>query len=156
GPIYATRTKENPDPVQGLDGLRAAVEAADDRPIVAIGGINADRAADVFAAGAAAVCAIAAINDATDATAAIGALRAARRSPQLETHGGIPRGIPTSKEPSMAKLGVFASLTAIICALGIAMSSSTSMADDPKPCVRKDFKTDMVKNACSKGGQDAA
>ena len=56
----------------------------------------------------------------------------------------------------MAKLGILASLTAIICALGIAMSSSTSMADDPKPCVRKDFKTDMVKNACTKGGQDAA
>ena len=53
----------------------------------------------------------------------------------------------------MVKLGFFAALTAIVCALGIA----TSSADDAgKPCIRKDFKTDLVKNACAKGGQDAA
>jgi hypothetical protein len=53
----------------------------------------------------------------------------------------------------MVKLGFFGSLTAIICALGIA----TSSADDAgKPCFRKTFKTELVKNACSKGGQDAA
>jgi thiamine-phosphate pyrophosphorylase len=87
GPIYVTRTKENPDPVQGLDGLRAAVDVAGDRPIVAIGGINPERATDVFAAGAAAVCAIGAINDAIDVTRAIRELNAAHRLHRPETHG---------------------------------------------------------------------
>src|SRR5215813_3208688 len=40
GPVFATTTKLNPDPVQGLDGLRAAVAAATGRPVVAIGGIT--------------------------------------------------------------------------------------------------------------------
>lgn len=56
----------------------------------------------------------------------------------------------------MAKLGIFASLTAILCALGLAMSTSTATADEPKACTHKDLKTEMVKAACAKGGQDAA
>jgi thiamine-phosphate diphosphorylase len=68
GPVFATRTKQNPDPVQGLDSLRAAVEAARDTPIVAIGGITPARARDVYATGAAAICAISAVNDASDVT----------------------------------------------------------------------------------------
>jgi thiamine-phosphate pyrophosphorylase len=68
GPVYPTRTKQNPDPVQGLAGLRAAVELAGARPIVAIGGIDADRAPEVYATGAAAICAISAVNDAIDVT----------------------------------------------------------------------------------------
>jgi thiamine-phosphate pyrophosphorylase len=66
GPIFPTRTKQNPDAVQGLSGLRAAVTAAAGRPIVAIGGITPSHAADVYAAGAAAICAIAAVNNASD------------------------------------------------------------------------------------------
>jgi len=69
GPVYATRTKQNPDPVQGIAGLRAAVEMAGARPIIAIGGINPERAAEVYAAGASAICAISAVNDAIDVTA---------------------------------------------------------------------------------------
>jgi len=56
----------------------------------------------------------------------------------------------------MAKFGIFASLTAIFCALGLAMSTTTATADEPKPCMHKEFKTELVKNACGKGGQDAA
>ena len=70
GPLFATATKRNPDPVQGLEGLRAAVAAAGAVPIVAIGGITADHAAAVYAAGAAAICAIGAVTGATDVTAA--------------------------------------------------------------------------------------
>ncbi len=51
GPIYPTATKDNPDPVVGLELLREA-RAISDRPIVAIGGITGDRARDVIAAGA--------------------------------------------------------------------------------------------------------
>lgn len=52
GPIYATSTKENPDPVVGLEGLRRVREAVEDKPLVAIGGINRENMRDVIEAGA--------------------------------------------------------------------------------------------------------
>ena len=56
----------------------------------------------------------------------------------------------------MLKLGLF-SVTAFVAAIGLAMfSASPAQADDPAPCLRKVFKTEMVKNACAKGGQPAA
>lgn len=70
GPVFATATKADPDPVQGLDGLRAAVRAAGRVPVVAIGGITVDRSAEVAATGAAAACVIAAVNRAGDPVAA--------------------------------------------------------------------------------------
>ena len=78
GPVFATTTKQNPDPVQGVDALRAAVAAAGDIPVVAIGGITPERAADVYAAGATAICAISAVNNAPDVALAASAF--ARRS----------------------------------------------------------------------------
>jgi thiamine-phosphate pyrophosphorylase len=66
GPVFATATKANPDPVQGLAGLRAAVIAAAGRPIVAIGGIAAAHADDIYGTGAHALCAISAVNEARD------------------------------------------------------------------------------------------
>ena len=51
GPIFPTSTKENPDPVVGLDFIRAA-RAITRKPLVGIGGITLDSAADVFRAGA--------------------------------------------------------------------------------------------------------
>ena len=51
GPIFATSTKANPDPVVGLDLLRQ-VRPLTHKPIVAIGGITLERAASVIAAGA--------------------------------------------------------------------------------------------------------
>ena len=70
GPIFATSTKQNPDPVQGLDALRIAVEAAGKIPVVAIGGITPSQAADVYASGASSICAISAVNNAPDVVAA--------------------------------------------------------------------------------------
>jgi thiamine-phosphate pyrophosphorylase len=70
GPIFETKTKANPDPVQGIAGLRAAVAVARGTPIVAIGGIDASAVADVYAAGATAICAIRAVNHASDIAAA--------------------------------------------------------------------------------------
>ena len=66
GPVFATETKANPDPVQGLDGLRAAAAIAGRVPIVAIGGVLPEHAASLYEAGASAVCAIGAVNDAID------------------------------------------------------------------------------------------
>jgi hypothetical protein len=53
----------------------------------------------------------------------------------------------------MAKLGLFASVAAMIGALMFA-NVSTPSADTP--CVTKDFKTELVKAACEKGGQKEA
>jgi thiamine-phosphate pyrophosphorylase len=69
GPVFETTTKENPDAIVGLDALRRAVEMAGTTPVVAIGGISADRAADVYDTGAAAICAIGAVNGAADVVA---------------------------------------------------------------------------------------
>lgn len=76
GPVFATRTKANPDPVRGVHGLAEAVRAAGAVPVVAIGGVTPERADSIAAAGAWSACAIAAVNDAADPTA-IGAAIAA-------------------------------------------------------------------------------
>jgi thiamine-phosphate pyrophosphorylase len=64
GPVFATRSKENPDPVQGLAALAEAVRRAAPVPIVAIGGVTPERAGEVARAGAAAACAISSVNGA--------------------------------------------------------------------------------------------
>ena len=51
GPIFPTESKENPDPVVGLELLREARQHTR-KPLVAIGGITLKRAADIFRAGA--------------------------------------------------------------------------------------------------------
>ena len=57
GPVFATQTKTNPDPVIGLEGVRAA-RAATKKPLVAIGGITRDTARSVVDAGADSVAVI--------------------------------------------------------------------------------------------------
>jgi thiamine-phosphate diphosphorylase len=79
GPVFATTTKQNPDPVQGLDALRTAVAAAGDIPVVAIGGITPDQARAVYGTGAASICAISAVNSAADVVAAARAFESLRR-----------------------------------------------------------------------------
>ena len=66
GPVFATSSKENPDPVVGLEGLRRVREAVGDFPIVAIGGITAESAPSVIAAGADSVAVIGALLSAAD------------------------------------------------------------------------------------------
>ena len=66
GPVYGTRTRQNPDPVQGIQGLARAVALAGDVGVVAIGGVTPEVAAVIAATGAAAACAIGAVNQATD------------------------------------------------------------------------------------------
>lgn len=66
GPVFATSTKRNAEPVVGLEGVRRA-RALTTRPLVAIGGITLENAASVIDAGA-------------DSIAVIGAL--------LQTSGG--------------------------------------------------------------------
>lgn len=58
GPIFATRSKTNPDPEVGLDGLRA-MRKLTDKPLVVIGGITRKNCRTVIDAGADSVAVIA-------------------------------------------------------------------------------------------------
>ena len=60
GPIFATQSKERPDPLVGLNVLRAA-RSLTAKPLVAIGGITKDNAAQVFDAGVDSIAVIAAL-----------------------------------------------------------------------------------------------
>jgi thiamine-phosphate pyrophosphorylase len=51
GPVYATASKRNPDPVVGVEEVRRC-RALIEKPLVAIGGITAENALAVFEAGA--------------------------------------------------------------------------------------------------------
>jgi thiamine-phosphate pyrophosphorylase len=61
GPIYATSSKEKPDPVAGLKDLPLVRSLAGRLPLVAIGGINANNLRDVLDAGADSAAIISAI-----------------------------------------------------------------------------------------------
>ncbi len=52
GPVFATQTKENPDEIVGIEGVKTVREAIGDFPLVAIGGITAENFREVFGAGA--------------------------------------------------------------------------------------------------------
>jgi thiamine-phosphate pyrophosphorylase len=58
GPVFATVSKERPDPVAGIEGLRA-VRSLTGKPLVAIGGITRDNASNCWSAGADSVAIIA-------------------------------------------------------------------------------------------------
>lgn len=57
GPVFATRSKQAPDPVIGLDGVRQA-RTLTSKPLVAIGGITRANCLSVVEAGADAVAVI--------------------------------------------------------------------------------------------------
>jgi thiamine-phosphate pyrophosphorylase len=78
GPIFPTATKENPDPVVGVEGLHD-VRAKVRIPIVAIGGINAGNIGAVQSAGADGIAVVSAVLAAGDPKAAIAELMKAFR-----------------------------------------------------------------------------
>lgn len=57
GPVFATSSKDNPDPVVGLEGVHRARQLTR-KPLVAIGGITRANAASVIEAGADSVAVI--------------------------------------------------------------------------------------------------
>jgi thiamine-phosphate pyrophosphorylase len=57
GPVFATSSKDNPDPVVGIEKL-AIICRAVKKPVVAIGGITLDNAKAALSAGAASVAVI--------------------------------------------------------------------------------------------------
>jgi thiamine-phosphate pyrophosphorylase len=66
GPVFPTSSKQNPDPVVGLEGVRRVREAVGGVPLVAIGGITAESAPSVLEAGADSVAVIGALLDTSD------------------------------------------------------------------------------------------
>ena len=65
GPVYATASKANPDPVVGVEFVRR-MRPLTRKPIVAIGGITLERAAEVIEAGADVVAVISDVLKAAD------------------------------------------------------------------------------------------
>lgn len=61
GPIFATATKEHPDPVAGLGELERCRDIVGRRPLVAIGGVDTTNVLEVYAAGASSAAVISAI-----------------------------------------------------------------------------------------------
>ena len=61
GPVFGTATKERPDPVVGLTGVAEARKVAS-KPLIGIGGIDAERAPRVIEAGADAVAVVSALD----------------------------------------------------------------------------------------------
>lgn len=61
GPAFPTSTKENPDEVVGLNGIRAVRSAAGGFPLAAIGGIDLSNVSSVLGAGADTVAIVGAI-----------------------------------------------------------------------------------------------
>jgi thiamine-phosphate pyrophosphorylase len=61
GPIFKTATKDNPDPIAGVEALRAVRTIVGSLPLVAIGGITFANAEEAWMAGADAVSSIAAL-----------------------------------------------------------------------------------------------
>jgi len=74
GPLFDTASKDTGYGPRGLDALREIVAIAGERPVVAIGGIDAERARSAIRAGAAGVAVISAVAAAADPVAATRAL----------------------------------------------------------------------------------
>lgn len=55
----------------------------------------------------------------------------------------------------MSKLGLFAAIAAVVGGLTFATFSPTTAAAEGTACAHKEFKTEMVKEACAKGQKEA-
>lgn len=115
GPVFATGSKRNPDPVVGLELVRRA-RAITEKPIVAIGGITLERAAEVVKAGADSVAVISDIAAAEDPGARarefvelLGRMDADRGSRELRgspvSGGGMDKNGIALKSPNDAGQG---------------------------------------------------
>jgi thiamine-phosphate pyrophosphorylase len=77
GPAYATSTKDGLPPPIGPDGVAAVAGAVPDTPVVAIGGVSAERVPELLAAGAYGVAVVGAVCAAADPARAAARLLAA-------------------------------------------------------------------------------
>ena len=84
GPIFKPASKQDHDPIVGLEGLHA-IRALTSLPVFAIGGIQIDQAGEVMRAGANGVAVIAAILKAPDISQAVNAFLAKMSGPASST-----------------------------------------------------------------------
>jgi thiamine-phosphate pyrophosphorylase len=84
GPIFKPGSKQDHDPVVGLEGLRA-IRRLSSLPVFAIGGIQIDQAGEVMRAGANGVAVISAILKAPDISHAVKAFLAKMSGPTSST-----------------------------------------------------------------------
>ena len=84
GPIFTPGSKQDHDPVVGLEGLRA-MRRLTPLPVFAIGGIQIDQAGEVMRAGANGVAVISAILKAPDIRHAVNAFLAQMPGPSSST-----------------------------------------------------------------------
>jgi thiamine-phosphate pyrophosphorylase len=84
GPIFKPGSKQDHDPVVGLEGLRA-MRALTSLPVFAIGGIQIDQAGEVMRAGANGVAVISAILKAPDISHSVNAFLAKMSGPTAST-----------------------------------------------------------------------
>lgn len=93
-PVWATGSKPDHQPPLGLDGLREVVDRVAGRvPVLGIGGIDEQNAADVVLAGAEGVAVVSAVCRASDPAAAVGALREAVVRGRAERALAGPTGV---------------------------------------------------------------
>jgi thiamine-phosphate pyrophosphorylase len=71
GPVFGTTSKPSPHAARGLAALAAAAARAAPRPLVAIGGVDAEQVRAVLAAGARGVAVLSAVAGAADPAAAV-------------------------------------------------------------------------------------
>jgi thiamine-phosphate pyrophosphorylase len=84
GPIFKPGSKQDHDPMVGLEGLRA-MRALTSLPVFAIGGIQIDQAGEVMRAGANGVAVISAILKAPDISHSVNAFLAKMSGPTAST-----------------------------------------------------------------------
>ncbi len=87
GPVFGTTSKVSPYDPRGLEDLSRVVEMAAPLPVVAIGGVDAERAPAVIAAGAAGIAVISAVASAADPVGATRALSACFRCGRADRAG---------------------------------------------------------------------
>ncbi len=102
GNVWATKSKEQPTPPTGPEGLARRIEALRRRapglPVVAISGITVDNAPAAIAAGADGVAVISAVCAAEDPETAARALRTAVKTARRSRHPSSPSHPPATGE----------------------------------------------------------
>ncbi|GHF89533.1 thiamine phosphate synthase [Thalassotalea marina] len=71
GAIFPTKTKDMTGQIQGIDNLKQVLNLSEDIPVVAIGGINEERAPDVWATGTDSIAVVTAITEASNPSEAV-------------------------------------------------------------------------------------
>jgi len=71
GPVFGTASKDSPYPARGIEALAETVALAEGLPVVAIGGLDADRVGQAARAGARGAAVVSAVAGAGDPEAAV-------------------------------------------------------------------------------------